>query len=157
MSISVCFHLLRGAHSDLFSLLNCCILFCRYQYTLRHSQDRAKAMSSSMTAYREEKLDSIGFIWQAQSDKWMERVHELVEYKREHGNCNVPTRFSSNQPLGSWIKCQRTQYRKFQRGEPCNINQTRADLLTALGIDWDPRNVSVRRNQKKKSNKRKRT
>jgi hypothetical protein len=32
---------------------------------------------------------------------------QLVEYKRTHGNCNVPRNYELNKELGHWISSQR--------------------------------------------------
>lgn len=37
---------------------------------------------------------------------------ELMEYKKEHGHCNVPKKCRANQKLGSWVDYQRTLYRQ---------------------------------------------
>ena len=39
---------------------------------------------------RIEQLESIGFAWDPREQAWDTRFKELVEYKKEHGNCNVP-------------------------------------------------------------------
>lgn len=33
---------------------------------------------------------------------WNERFEELLEYKKQHGDCNVPGRYKANPTLGRW-------------------------------------------------------
>ena len=39
--------------------------------------------------------------------KWETRFQQLVDYKRVHGNCNVPYDDKANKQLGRWVKQQR--------------------------------------------------
>ena len=40
---------------------------------------------------------------------WEVRFQQLVDYKRVHGDCNVPQRYKANQQLGIWVSEQRTK------------------------------------------------
>lgn len=44
---------------------------------------------AGITQERVDLLDSIGFDWSPWETKWQLRVNELLEYKREHGDCLV--------------------------------------------------------------------
>ena len=43
---------------------------------------------------------------QYQSDQWMDRFEDLLEFKRENGHCLVPHNFPPNQQLAQWTKRQ---------------------------------------------------
>ena len=43
---------------------------------------------------------------QYQSDQWMDRFEDLIEFKRENGHCLVPHNFPPNQQLAQWTKRQ---------------------------------------------------
>lgn len=55
-------------------------------------------------------------------EQWMSRYKELIEWKRKHGNCNVPQR---EKKLGCWVSTQRTQYKLLCEGRPSQMNQER--------------------------------
>lgn len=55
-------------------------------------------------------------------EQWMSRYHELIEWKRKHGNCNVPQR---EKKLGCWVSTQRTQYKLLLEGRQSQMNQER--------------------------------
>jgi Helicase associated domain len=53
---------------------------------------------------RKQKLDALGFVWSLRSkrieDHWDEMFRQLVEYKNQHGDCLVPSRYEANLKLG---------------------------------------------------------
>jgi hypothetical protein len=55
---------------------------------------------------RQAKLESIGFRFGRKFD-WDTRFEQLVQYKRLHGNCDVPSRYKLNPQLGGWVFEQR--------------------------------------------------
>ena len=42
---------------------------------------------------------------------WEERYNQLVEYKKDHNNCNVPRKYKANLALGRWVVSQRSHYK----------------------------------------------
>jgi hypothetical protein len=56
-----------------------------------------------------DKLKEIGFVWVMADRSWEDRYTELVNYKREHGDCNVPINSKSYKQLASWVRTQRKQ------------------------------------------------
>lgn len=81
--------------------------------TLRNKRD------PRMTPERRKKLDEVGFVWNAKAsfdfwkaqsstkerkESWENMFSLLMEYKKEHGDCNVPKIYPPNQvsrPIGS--------------------------------------------------------
>ncbi|WP_205620769.1 helicase associated domain-containing protein, partial [Roseivivax marinus] len=57
--------------------------------------------------------------------------HDLIKYKEEHGDCDVPQNRSTHKSLGIWVARQR---RSYDRGE---LPKDRIDRLEALGFAWD--------------------
>eukprot|EP00980_Cylindrotheca_fusiformis_P019767 scaffold6927_cov93-Cylindrotheca_fusiformis.AAC.5 len=88
------------------------------------------------------KLDEIGFVWDAQELVWHTRFDELLEFKRSHGHCSVPYKYSPNQKLATWVKCQRRQYQLLQRGKQSHLTPEREKLLGDAGFVWNPRKSS---------------
>jgi Helicase associated domain len=52
------------------------------------------------------KLDDLGFAWSVKRT-WGENFQLLVQYKEQHGHCNVPQRYEPDPTLGHWVINQR--------------------------------------------------
>ena len=59
---------------------------------------------STMTDERVVLLEKIGFIWDSHAAAWAEKLHELKDYVRKHGHCNVPSTYPVNPQLATWVK-----------------------------------------------------
>ena len=55
---------------------------------------------------RKDRLNSVGFVWNRRLVDWYIRFEQLVQYKRTHGNCNVPRNYELNKELGRWVSNQ---------------------------------------------------
>jgi hypothetical protein len=90
------------------------------QRTCYHSMQKDKATNGKMMTRtmeeRFEKLRQVGFLFQVQSDKWMDHWRQLKIYKEAHGDCQVPTHYAENPPLGRWVHTQRHQRRLQEKG-----------------------------------------
>lgn len=93
-------------------------------------QRRAGKTSSrgALSPDRKKRLDEIGFIWDALDFQWEERFNELVTYKAEHGDVNVPINWPSG--LGRWISNQRVGNKKG------TLSLERKGRLEAIGFVW---------------------
>ena len=74
--------------------------------------------TAPLTDPRIKLLDDIGFTWTIRSrdslgESWNQRLVELRQYKKKHGNCLVPSRYPPNPELGVWVGTQRTQCELF--------------------------------------------
>eukprot|EP00980_Cylindrotheca_fusiformis_P021150 scaffold8128_cov60-Cylindrotheca_fusiformis.AAC.2 len=108
----------------------------RQRYYRKH---RPELLSES----RIQKLDELGFVWDAQEDFWKTRFEELKAYKHMHGHCSVPCKYSANQKLATWVKCQRRQYKLRTMGKPSSMTEERICLLEELGFVWKIRGPDV--------------
>jgi Helicase associated domain len=80
----------------------------RYQYQL------AKAgKPSSLTKQRRLLLDQAEFVWDLQDAVWEERLNDLMEFRKSHGHCKVPSKYPQNPDLAIWAKCQRRHFSAF--------------------------------------------
>ena len=102
---------------------------------------------------RIERLNSIGFVWNANDHAWNLRFEELKEYIEEHGNSCVPGIYPDNESLGLWVAKQRRTYKvkhkvklaaeKKGRVEgkdvvnETSLSEERIDKLNAVGFIWD--------------------
>jgi hypothetical protein len=69
------------------------------------------AKHKTLSSRRVAKLVSIGFIWKV-NEEWDVRFRQLVEYKQDVGDCNVPQQFGLNPQLGRWVHMQRLANKK---------------------------------------------
>ena len=67
---------------------------------------------------------------------WRKRYRELLEYKTENGNCNVPSRYKKNPPLGHWVMTQRRQYHQLKDKRVSYLTTRRFDRLDQLSFSW---------------------
>jgi hypothetical protein len=95
---------------------------------------------SNMTNERERTLSELGFGWDSHTVFWEERLGELADFVRKNGHADVPTKYSENQQLSVWCKCQRRQFKLFTQGDlRTNITIERISKLANVGFDFDPR------------------
>ena len=101
---------------------------------------KQKRMKAKITDKRIKELEAIGFVWEvkkkADDELWNQRLDELKEYCKKHGNCNVPNKYQHNKQLRIWVETQRTQYRLKQEGKKSTITDERIAQLIAIGFVW---------------------
>lgn len=106
----------------------------------RHYTLMKQGRPSHMTEARMEELNKIGFVWDTHESIFAERLRKLADYKKEHGNCAVPTTYQGNPKLATWCQHQRLQYKKFQQGDADSyMAQEKIDALNRLNFVWNPR------------------
>ena len=94
---------------------------------------------SPMTQERINKLEALGFVWNALEAQWNSNFELLLQYKEDKGDCLVPQNHQIDDvALGKWVDNQRQEYRKLQEGKPSVMTQERIDKLEALGFVWEP-------------------
>jgi hypothetical protein len=94
---------------------------------------------TSMTPSKLKALEEAGFTWAKRKGQpsWDRRFSELVQYRSEHGDCNVPTKYAANPALGRWVSTQRSQYKHFLSGYRTQMTSDRMDRLNAIGFRWN--------------------
>lgn len=92
---------------------------------------RAGKVNGKLTKEREARLTALGFDWNTIISAWENNFRALVEYKKIHGDCNVPRDWAENPSLGVWVVTQR---RARVAGKLSKENITR---LSTLGIVWE--------------------
>jgi hypothetical protein len=65
------------------------------------------------------------------------RLSELADYRKIHGHCNVPIRYSENSKLGKWVSNQRKTYKLHRDGMQSPMTLSRIQQLESLGFEWD--------------------
>ena len=67
---------------------------------------------------------------------WEERYNQLVEYKKDHNNCNVPRKYKASPSLGKWVVSQRSHYmskKSFMTAERI----VKLHLMNSIGFIWN--------------------
>ena len=102
----------------------------RRQYKLR-----GEGKQTALTIERLNLLQSIGFVWDSHELSWKDKFDKLKEYQVKYGNCNVASTVKEDK-LGTWVKCQRRQYKLFKDGKPSSMFPERIKELEAIGFEW---------------------
>ena len=113
---------------------------------------RVKFKTGKISAERISKLNELGFVWVIRKNVgWNERYRELIEYREEHGDVNVPQHYKLNKSLGPWVDKQRQKYRKGV------MPKDQEEKLNAVGFEWVRGKTPNRDYSKSSAKKRKRT
>ena len=88
---------------------------------------------SHLSSERIKQLDDIGFVWNIHKLKWNMKLEELREFFEMNGHCKVPKKY--NKTLVNWMRRQRSEYKKFVRGEKAQMDDERVKLLRGAGLD----------------------
>jgi len=96
-----------------------------------HNQRRVKNRGK-LDAARIQRLEMLGFVWDAIGESWEHMFGRLAGYKQQHGDCLIPQRYSDKQ-LAHWVNVQRTVK---NRGK---LEPARVQRLEELGFVWKVR------------------
>ena len=98
-------------------------------YKLGQWVGEQRKKKDQMSADKRQKLEALGFVWDASMDAWEEGFNKLEVFRVREGHCRVPTSFLENgYRLGQWVGVQRS-----------NKDQMSADRrqkLNAIGFVW---------------------
>jgi hypothetical protein len=107
------------------------------------NQRAAKRYKRPIMAERAKRLDELGFIWMlVEPLSWEKMFAALVEFKKNHGHCNVPQKSRGHisleqKRLGKWVNSQRTHY--YRR----KMRPDRQRQLESIGFVWNLRPILV--------------
>ena len=103
---------------------------------------------SPLEYYKQRALEKLGFVWDAQHDKFMQKFEKLKAFKEKFGDCDVPEAGPNlTEPLcrdgkevdlelSKWARTLRLDFIRFKRGKPRgSLNEKRIELLRSLG--WE--------------------
>ena len=100
------------------------------------SNQRQRNRLQKLSSDRVQRLNEIGFVWNAFDAAWEEFCKELLRYKREHGDCNVPRSSHEYRDLGNWVHVQR----RSRKDGKLSAEQIRR--LDEQGFVWELFNAS---------------
>ena len=87
----------------------------------------------NLSEERRQRLDELGFVWDALEAAWEEGFSYLKAYKAREGHCRVPDKHKENEfRLGQWVGVQRLSQ---------TLSTERRQRLDKLGFTWDPRDA----------------
>lgn len=113
---------------------------------------------SRLTDLQIEKLNSVGFAWEAKTNDewrkydllrkqvmvdgvWNHHFNELCEFKEKNGHTIVPKVYPANQTLSTWVYRQRALYRRREQGDEVNeLVRERFKKLEGVGFKFRVRN-----------------
>merc|ERR1719420_1828947 len=71
------------------------------------------------------------------SSSWNIRFRELIQFREANDHCFVPHSYPSNQKLSQWVRKQRNQRKRKERGLHSTLSDERQEMLTNAGFIWD--------------------
>lgn len=98
--------------------------FDEWILTQRHLKKKG-----TLSVEREEKLNSIGFIWNYLDEKWESMHQELVDFKEKHGHTRVFKNREEYKKLYNWYTTQRKRKDK--------LSEYRYNKLLDLGVEFN--------------------
>jgi len=99
---------------------------------------RTQFKKNSLSKHRIEALSKLDFEFDDQNAlKWENMLQQLIEYKRQHGDADVPYHYSSNPTLGRWVNTQRREYNRLMNHQTSKITQERIRSLEEVGFIFD--------------------
>lgn len=94
-------------------------------------KQRTKRNYGFLSNVRIARLDEIGFIWDVLAAKWDEMFEYLLEFRRQNGHCNIPSRWLENSKLSRWVFTQREFWKNGK------LSEDRIKRLDAAGFEWN--------------------
>ena len=77
-----------------------------------------------------EQLDKLGFVWSPTDIVWNQMFEKLLRFKKRKGHCDVPSVWSEDPQLASWVANQR------HRKKAGSLLPDRVKKLEDLGFVW---------------------
>jgi uncharacterized protein (DUF2384 family) len=89
-----------------------------------------RSTKDSLSPERRQRLDDIGFVWDALTEAWEEGFSKLLKFKETEGHCRVPGKLKLDGfNLGAWVGRQ--------RAEKDSLSPERIQRLDDIGFVWD--------------------
>lgn len=92
----------------------------------RQYKHKMSGKATLLSDERQRKLDELGFVWSIRNrTDWNDRYQQLVEFKKESGNCAVPQMYAKKQSLGQMgFQTERTIPFLFARQTLLHVGRT---------------------------------
>mmetsp|Transcript_13386 Transcript_13386/g.17033 ORF Transcript_13386/g.17033 Transcript_13386/m.17033 type:complete len:429 (-) Transcript_13386:177-1463(-) len=83
-----------------------------------------------------------------QRNSWDRKFNDLLEFKQQHGHCDVPQTYAPNPKLGVWVNKQRMEHKNREDGNISTLTDERLERLQGIGFRWAKRRGQVRWDEK---------
>ena len=93
-------------------------------------RQRKFKLAGKLEEHKIHQLDEIDFVWDPLEVRWDEMFVRLSFYQQENGNCNVPCGYGADPELASWVRHQRSGYKRQ------TITTERISRLESIGFVW---------------------
>ncbi len=91
-----------------------------------------RTYKDALTPERRQRLDTLGFVWDVQTERWEKGIRFLEMFRQREGHCRVPTNHrEQGYRLGLWVSNQRRNKHA--------LTPERRQRLDALGFVWKVR------------------
>jgi superfamily II DNA or RNA helicase len=100
------------------------------QLALWVKKQREAKKRGRLPVERVDMLEQLGLAWEPITSQWGEMFQRLVQYKRLHGDCNVPAKWERDPKLGAWVGTQRLARKRDK------LEAERVKRLDRLGFVW---------------------
>ena len=101
-------------------------------YGLGRAVDAVRTGHYKVTEEQRKQLDEIGFVWQAcnKNLNFNDLYQLLVNYVQQYGNCDVPSKYvtDNNIRLGTIVQNMRNRGR--------NLSEQELNMLSEIGFQW---------------------
>jgi len=79
-----------------------------------------------------DKLNAIGFSWNARDVEWNKNFKKLLDYKEKYGHINIKVskKYREKGSLSNWVNSLRTCYKRK------TLSKDKIDKLNAIGFEW---------------------
>lgn len=96
-----------------------------------NSNSNKKSSSSSSPSSAERRARTLV------SSSWNARFRELIQFRETHDHCFVPHNYPENPKLSQWVRKQRHQRKRKEKGLHSTLSEDRQEMLTNAGFIWD--------------------
>lgn len=124
----------RTGHSNVPQNWNENPILARWVNTQRNLKQQG-----DLPAERVDRLEAIGFVWNARDADWWARYAVAREYWTNTGDCHVPEEV--DRETCRWLRKQRDRVRENRK----SLTDERKHALDAIGFDWSPQDSAFER------------
>ena len=93
---------------------------------------RVKRKKGKLKESQEVRLTELGIFFDPRRDLWERKFNMLMQYKEQHGHCNILKRHKSSKSLYKWLDCQR------QARRAGTLSLFGEQKLEEIGVVWNP-------------------
>ena len=100
------------------------------------AKKNSKRKLPTLTPEKIDKLQSIGFEFDARDAKWLQKLEVLLNYKQRYGDFLVPSNYPEDPTLSNWVASQRAQYNLYKKGNKSHMTERRLKILNDVGFSF---------------------